>query len=209
MENIDIYIKCYFSLIGRNHLVSESITEHAWEYVLSEQSFCKFLHNKIEEVEVKTNQTGQTVKDMYIDIFYNQDNDELKIILYFYTKEECEFKSETYLKFPDFNTPVNTVKKYHTVKKDIERESRKVTYKSIIASLLAIFLLILGQFLILYSINIYNISLVSVIGIVLLGLGVYFDRIKDEIINRCLSKNTELKLKFQSIKCLISDSTEK
>lgn len=148
METIDIFIKCYYELDHKNRCFSANSCKLAWEYLLSDAQFSNLLRQSIMYIDNSNQQSGQSFSQLYIDIFYNEEINQLSVILNFYTKEGSAWKPNSFkITFDDITRNVDTAKKGKTLRKILQNEKEmlisKVTdrYQLLLGIILAVTIL--------------------------------------------------------------------
>lgn len=131
MANIVIYIKCYYPLENYNLCTSSSTCCLIWEFLRIDTEFNAFLKRTIDKVTSSTEATGQTVKELGIDIFCSRDHNKLSVNLTFYTKEGCKMETRPFeILFDNYKRLADAVQKGFVIKEAIENEYNTIYEKS-------------------------------------------------------------------------------
>lgn len=198
MENINVYIKCYCPNVsgeGINRPASSTGGKLIWEYLMSDALFSDFLLRKTNEIEGSIKNTGQTLNKLYVDVFYNMDDNKLSVNLDYYTKEGAtqSFTNDFEIQFGEINQHADTVKKGQVLKefliKEIKRVDSRMENIFYIILFVAIVLPISTAIYTAESFSTYRLVIFSIS----LVLAVYAWIDQAYYINRCLPKETEFR----------------
>lgn len=134
MENIDVYVKCYYhcsvdrAYDDRNRPVSVTGCKMIWAYLLSDTHFNDLLQRKINATENSTQSSGQTLSELYIDVFWYRQEEKLSVNFDFYTKEGGQqlFNNAFEIPFADMNRSVDTAKKGQGLREFLLQETKRV-----------------------------------------------------------------------------------
>lgn len=112
MENIDVYVKCYYPYANRNRRISVIGCKMIWNYLLSDTCFNELLHRKINALEDLSQHTKQTLSKLYVDVTWDNEIGMLSVSFDFYTKEGAQKSSLSafQITFSDINHQTDTIK---------------------------------------------------------------------------------------------------
>lgn len=131
MANIVIYIKCYYPLENYKLSASSSTCSLIWEFLRIDTEFNAFFKRTIDKITSSTEATGQTVKELSVDVFCSRDHNKLSVNLTFYTKEGCKMEARPFdTLFDDYNRLADATQKGFAVKEAIENEYNTIYEKS-------------------------------------------------------------------------------
>lgn len=112
MEQIDVYVKCYYPYAERNRRISVTGCKMIWNYLLSDTCFNELLHRKISALEDLSQHTKQTLSELYVDVTWDKEIGMLSVSFDFYTKEGAQKSSLSAFRitFSDINHQTDTIK---------------------------------------------------------------------------------------------------
>ena len=131
MENINVYVKCYYPHFDRSRCLSVTGCKMLWIYLQSDAHFNDLLQCKVNGIiENSIQSSGQTLSELYIDVFWDRDRkvEQLSINFDFYTKEggHLAFNNVFEISFTDMNRSVDTAKKGYDLRKFLLKETKQV-----------------------------------------------------------------------------------
>lgn len=199
MENIDVYVKCYYPYANRNRRISVTGCKMIWTYLLSDACFNDLLQCKISALENLSQQTKQTLSELYVDITWDMEIGMLSVGFDFYTKEGAQksFLNAFQITFSDINHQTDTIKLGQDLKQLLFEEFNRVNIKG--PSLFGNVFGVVGVTfisLVVYVMKSHNIG--GIIIAVLLGFMATESRafIFECCLRRYLPKETEFKTKL-------------
>lgn len=205
MENIDVYVKCYYPYAKWNRRISVTGCKMIWNYLLSDTCFNELLHRKISELKDLSQHTKQTLSKLYVDVTWDKEFGMLSVSFDFSTKEGAQKSSLNafQIAFSDINHQTDTIRLGQDLKQFLFQEFNRVKIKGPrlfgnVFSLLGVIVISL----VIYGLNSHN--LYAIIVAAFLGFiateGVTF--IFECCLRRYLPKETEFitKLNFESLK---------
>lgn len=199
MENIDVYIKCYYPYAKWNRRISVTGCKMIWNYLLSDTCFNELLHRKISSLEDLSQHTKQTLSKLYVDITWDKEIGMLSVSFDFYTKEGAQksFLSAFRITFSDINHQTDTIKLGQDLEHLLFEEFNRVNIKgpSLFGSVFGLLGVIIIPLLV-YGLNSYNFYVLIIT--TLLGFIVTESRafIFEYCLRRYLPKETEFKTKL-------------
>lgn len=199
MENIDVYIKCYYPYAERNRRISVTGCKMIWNYLLSDSCFNELLHRKISALEDLSQHTKQTVSKLYVDVTWDKEFGRLSVSFDFYTKEGAQESSLSAFRitFSDINHQTDTIKLGQDLKLLLFEEFNRVNIKGPrlfggVFGLLGVIVMSLVVYG-LKSCNFYAIMTVTFLGLITTASR---DFIFEYCLRRYLPKETEFKTKL-------------
>lgn len=199
MENIDVYIKCYYPYAKWNRRISVTGCKMIWNYLLSDTCFNELLHRKINALEDLSQHTKQTLSKLYVDVTWDKEIGMLSVSFDFYTKEGAQksFLSAFQITFSDINHQTDTIKLGQDLEHLLFEEFNRVNIKgpSLFGSVFGLLGVIIIPLLV-YGLNSYNFYVLIITA--LLGFIVTESRafIFEYCLRRYLPKETEFKTKL-------------
>lgn len=199
MENIDVYVRCYYPYANRNRRISVTGCKMIWNYLLSDTCFNELLHRKINALEDLSQHTKQTLSKLYVDVTWDKEIGMLSVSFDFYTKEGAQksFLSAFRITFSDINHQTDTIKLGQDLEHLLFEEFNRVNIKgpSLFGSVFGLLGVIIIPLLV-YGLNSYNFYVLIIT--TLLGFIVTESRafIFEYCLRRYLSKETEFKTKL-------------
>lgn len=199
MKDIDIYVKCYYSYAHSNRRVSATGCNMFWIYLLSDTHFNDLLQRKINAIEKTTQSSGRILNELYIEIFYRIEEEELCVNLNLCTDESGRDSSLVVfgIAFDDINRQADTIKLGHDLKPFLLKEYERVHTQSTRLFLLILFL----QVAVVISLGVYGINS-SNLGYIILSSFISASLMGTKAslfeccIHRCLPKETKYKTKL-------------
>lgn len=131
MENIDVYVKCYYPYAKWNRRISVTGCKMIWNYLLSDICFNELLHRKISALEDLSQHTKQTLSKLYVDVTWDKEFGRLSVSFDFYTKEGAQksYLNAFQITFSDINHRTDTIKLGHDLKQLLFEEFNRVNIK--------------------------------------------------------------------------------
>ena len=145
MKNINVTIKCCYNLVKSSELnksvVDESDNElrslsvegckMAWKYLLSDIHFEEVLKSKMGFIKESVQRTGQTLKELRINVLFNDAKNSLLVDLDIYTEEggHQSLLAAFEKQFDDINSLADTAKQGQVLKAFILKEINKLRNK--------------------------------------------------------------------------------
>lgn len=131
MEQIDVYVKCYYPYAKWNRRISVTGCKMIWNYLLSDICFNELLHRKFSELEDLSQHTKQTLSKLYVDVTWDKEFGRLSVSFDFYTKEGAQksYLNAFQIIFSDINHRTGTIKLGHDLKQLLFEEFNRVNTK--------------------------------------------------------------------------------
>lgn len=199
MENIDVYIKCYYPYAKWNRRISVTGCKMIWNYLLSDTCFNELLHRKISSLEDLSQHTKQTLSKLYVDITWDKEIGMLSVSFDFYTKEGAQKSSLSAFRitFSDINHQTDTIKLGQDLKLLLFEEFNRVNIKGprlfgSVFGLLGVIVISLAVYC-LNTHNFFAILIATVLGAIAIESR---DFIFECCLRRYLPKETEFKTKL-------------
>ncbi|WP_236092992.1 hypothetical protein [Bacteroides thetaiotaomicron] len=151
MENIDVYVRCYY-LEGADYLLSRKATTLVWDYLISNCCFCDSLDRLSRKMEFSASMSKQTPKELKVNVRFKEEG--LAIELTLCTEENCTLKLEEFkIVFDDIKETPDVVKKGWIAKETILKEKNRVEDRRIKIRFLGVcsIIVILFAYLILFG----------------------------------------------------------
>lgn len=198
MENIDVYVKCYYPYAKWNRRISVTGCKMIWNYLLSDTCFNELLHSKISALENLSQHTKQTLSELYVDLTWDKEIGMLSVSFDFYTKEGAQksFLNAFQITFRDINHQTDTIKSGQDLKQLLFEEFNRVNKGSRlfgnVCGLLGVIIISLFVYG-LNSRNLYAIIIAFLLGLIAKGSLAF---IFEYCLRRYLPKETEFKTKL-------------
>jgi hypothetical protein len=199
MENIDVYIKCYYPYAKWNRRISVTGCKMIWNYLLSDTCFNELLHRKMSALEDLSQHTKQTLSELYVDVTWDKEIGMLSVSFDFYTKEGAQksFLSAFRITFNDINHQTDTIKLGQDLEHLLFEEFNRVNIKgpklfSNVCGLLGV--IIISLFV--YGLNSCNLYTIIIAFLLCLIVAASFAFIFEYCLRRYLPKETEFKTKL-------------
>jgi len=131
MENIEVYIQCHYHLEKYDCYTTSSTSGLVWEFLLMDSDFDAYLKRIVGKVMNTTKGTGQTIKELRVDVYCSQNQNDLEVNLTFFTVEGCTMEIPPFkILFDNYNRLAGIAQKGFAVRQVIENEYNILFKKS-------------------------------------------------------------------------------